>query len=329
MIMFGKMIYSYKDTLQLFKKENAHLLFYSWFDMTVAAYKNCFLYLFPLYAVSLFFYYYAAHHADDVRLAGAGHVVDFLLLFFTILLVRPSVEQKNYAYLAAKTYTCFIPALYVYYSIQFVMPSVQSLYFLFSRGTFLNNISSYVVPFLIFIIHVIRALALFCIADVQGAWRHVLSVSISCALKISFFNAPLFCIGYAGYLFFTSQTLFFTFGMACVGLSIVLLPMSPYLLLILWFMFKPLIYLYAVYTVSMPRWWQSLYQKVDFKSLFSFFSVDLFYKFYKHDQQLYQQAVQFHNLFSTVLLPLLLSLLAVLYIKRVHDQCEFSVNVQK
>ena len=52
------------------------------------------------------------------------------------------------------------------------------------------------------------------------------------------------------------------------------------------------------------------------------FGQEFFAGFYAFDQQLYQQAVQFHNLFSTVFLPLLLSLLAVLYIKRVHDQCD-------
>ncbi|QQR53354.1 hypothetical protein IPH25_00620 [bacterium] len=302
--MLKELAYSWKEAVLLARADTLKLVLYSSYKTIKATYKNVLIYLWLPYLLALSVHFQQLNgHLQSPSAVFMIAFCDFLLLFLTVLLVRPSVERKNYAYLFSKTKSCFVP---------FVL-----LTFIFFHP-FFTQLLGWFAP----LFKLIAIIALFFMTDSDGRWSELYR-SVARAVKMSLYNLPIVLVGLIFYLLLLQKNTW-------------IIIISP-LIIVLWLL--PALGMFLLFTIFfLSEFVHFLARIFSFAWIFDFAFWDklklpivdfAFYVFLGGMKDIYYFVSYIHALFSywsaifaILFLPLLISCIGVFYIKRVHDQCD-------
>lgn len=197
-------LYEWKNSLTLFKKDTFLLLLYSWYKLSGQLYKHVLKYLLLaflgwviLFAVEFFiFYWFGYSYYQFVETKILFWAFSIIFHYLTILLARPTLEKKDTHYILSKGLGYLMPlfgAYFFYILAQFLWigslglilaPFIGVNWRLFDLVIAMFNFSNTTMSFFV------RVFIILFLLDSKGSFNDCLR-SVWCGYKMLLFNLPI------------------------------------------------------------------------------------------------------------------------------------------
>lgn len=198
-------LYEWKNSLTLFKKDTLLLLLYSWYKLTVQVYKDLFRYFWWLIVPFVVFLIYSQIHGDDARVSTPVCGILFIIIqYVIILLARPTLEKKDRRYVMNKglAYIFSIMITLFLYKLSTVLSAVlitvSSIPFVALNGQFYVGWFLSLLAFFTGTLLFLWILILLFLLDSKGSVRDCFK-ALWHGYKMALYNAPI-SIALAGLL---------------------------------------------------------------------------------------------------------------------------------